>query len=81
MGAVSVVVSPSVIGNLVGAFRYMRDYPYSCWEQTLSVGVMASHYGSLRDYLPADFQLARRPPVCRKPFCMLPKAFRRQTAV
>ena len=56
VGAVSVVVSPSVIGNLVGAFRYMRDYPYSCWEQTLSVGVMASHYGSLRDYLPADFQ-------------------------
>ena len=55
VGTVSVVVSPSVIGNVVGAFRYMRDYPYRCWEQILSVGVMASHYGSLRDYLPADF--------------------------
>lgn len=54
-GAMSVVVSPSVIGNIAGAFRYMRDYPYRCWEQTLSVGVMASHYGSLRDYLPGDF--------------------------
>ena len=55
VGAVSVVVSPSVIGNVVGAFRYMRDYPYRCWEQILSVGVMAAHYKSLRDYLPADF--------------------------
>ena len=55
VGAVSVLVSPSAIGNVVGAFRYMRDYPYDCWEQILSVGVTASHYGSLHAYLPADF--------------------------
>ncbi len=43
-----------MIGNVDGAFRYMRDYPYWCWEQRLTKGVMASHYLHLRDYLPAD---------------------------
>ncbi|NIY18677.1 MAG: hypothetical protein GWM98_29385, partial [Nitrospinaceae bacterium] len=36
VGSVSVVLSPSVIGNVEGAFTYMRDYPYTCWEQRLS---------------------------------------------
>jgi uncharacterized protein YfaS (alpha-2-macroglobulin family) len=31
-GALSVTASPTVIGNLEGAFRYLRDYPYPCWE-------------------------------------------------
>jgi uncharacterized protein YfaS (alpha-2-macroglobulin family) len=53
-GDVGVVLAPSVIGNVDGAFRYMRDYPYMCWEQRLTKGVMASHYLRLRDYLPAD---------------------------
>ncbi|RKZ53265.1 MAG: large extracellular alpha-helical protein, partial [Candidatus Parabeggiatoa sp. nov. 3] len=34
-----------------GAFKYMRDYPYACWEQKLSKGTMASHYNNLRPYL------------------------------
>ncbi len=55
VGGVSVVTSPTVIGNIEGAFRKMRDYPYTCWEQVLSKGVIASHYLSLRDYLPNDF--------------------------
>ncbi|MBY0407731.1 MAG: hypothetical protein K2Q01_08560, partial [Rickettsiales bacterium] len=54
VGGVSVVVSPTVIGNAAGAFRYMRDYPYMCWEQKLSKAVMASHFIQLRDYLPED---------------------------
>lgn len=53
-GDVGVVLSPSVIANLSGAFRYMRDYPYTCWEQSITRGVMASHYNKLRAYLPAD---------------------------
>ena len=53
-GDVGVVLAPSVIGNVDGAFRYLRDYPYMCWEQRLTKGVMASHYLRLRDYLPAD---------------------------
>ncbi|MGQ4810509.1 hypothetical protein NKDENANG_03981 [Candidatus Entotheonellaceae bacterium PAL068K] len=55
VGRVSVVASPTVMGHVKGVFQYMRDYPYSCWEQILSQGVMASHYTNLRGYLPADF--------------------------
>ena len=49
-------LSPSVIGNVDGAFRYLRDYPYMCWEQRLTKGVMASHFTHLRDYLPPDLE-------------------------
>ena len=56
VGRVSVVLSPSVIGGVDGAFRYMRDYPYFCWEQKLTKGVMASHFAHLRDYLPDDME-------------------------
>jgi uncharacterized protein YfaS (alpha-2-macroglobulin family) len=55
VGSVSVVTSPTVIGNVEGAFRYMRDYPYICWEQILSKGVMAAHYQNLRGYIPEEF--------------------------
>lgn len=51
-GSLSVVASPTVIGNIAGAFTYVRDYPYLCWEQRLTKGVMASHYTNLRAYLP-----------------------------
>jgi len=54
VGRVSVSTSPTAMGNLEGAFRYMRDYPYSCWEQTLTRGVMAAHYVRLRAHLSAD---------------------------
>ncbi len=52
VGHVSMVVSPSVIGGVEGAFTYLRDYPYICWEQKLTKGVMASHFRSLKRYLP-----------------------------
>lgn len=55
VGSVGVVLSPSVIGALDGAFEYMRDYPYSCWEQKLSKGVMAAQYVALKEYLPKTF--------------------------
>ena len=51
LGKVSVTLSPTVIGNLEGPFRYMRDYDYPCWEQILSSGVMASHFAELQHYL------------------------------
>ncbi len=54
VGTVDVVLSPSVIGNVEGAFRYLRDYPYICWEQKLTKAVMASHYRNLKSYLPDD---------------------------
>jgi len=55
VGGLNVSVSPSVVGNIAGAFRYLRDYPYACWEQRLSKGLAASQYGRLKKYLPADF--------------------------
>ncbi|MGI9302377.1 MAG: alpha-2-macroglobulin family protein, partial [Gammaproteobacteria bacterium] len=48
-GEAGLVVSPSVIGNVEGAFTYMKDYPYTCWEQKLTRGTMASHYLDLKD--------------------------------
>ena len=56
VGNFSVVVSPTVIGNLEGAFAYLKDYPYECWEQMLTRGVMAGHFERLRAYLPAGFE-------------------------
>ncbi|MBW1799793.1 MAG: large extracellular alpha-helical protein, partial [Deltaproteobacteria bacterium] len=55
VGRVSVALSPSVIGNLEGAFRYIRNYPYICWEQILTKGVMASHFRNLKHYMSAEF--------------------------
>ncbi len=55
VGRVSVVLAPSVIGNLEGAFRYLRDYPYICWEQILTQGVMAAHYKALKSYISEEF--------------------------
>ncbi len=52
VGSVSVTLAPSVIGNVEGSFKYMMQYPYICWEQKLTKGVMASHYLSLKSYLP-----------------------------
>jgi uncharacterized protein YfaS (alpha-2-macroglobulin family) len=56
VGGLNVILATSVIGNIEGAFKYLRDYPYSCWEQKLTKGVMAAHYQQLKTYLPADFQ-------------------------
>ncbi|MDH5694597.1 MAG: large extracellular alpha-helical protein, partial [Gammaproteobacteria bacterium] len=51
VGEVSVTLSPTVIGNIDGAFEYVKDYPYFCWEQRLTKAVMASNNKILSDYL------------------------------
>ena len=56
VGRVAVAATPTVIGNLEGAFRYLRDYPYLCWEQILSKGVMAAHFRALSDWLPRELE-------------------------
>jgi uncharacterized protein YfaS (alpha-2-macroglobulin family) len=53
-GSVSVVLSPTVIGNLEGALGYVRDYAYDCWEQRLTRALLASDYLRLRDYFSPD---------------------------
>lgn len=43
--------APTVLGDLDGAFSYVRQYPYACWEQRLTKAVMAAHYLKLRPRL------------------------------
>jgi len=54
-GSIGAVLSASLLGGLEGAFTYMRDYPYECWEQKLSKAVMAAYSIELRRYLPQSF--------------------------
>ncbi len=56
VGGVSIVASASVIGNMDSAFKYLRDYPYLCWEQRITKAVMASRYLGLKSYVQKDFQ-------------------------
>ena len=56
VGAVAVTLAPTVLGNLDGAMRYVRDYPYLCWEQRLTKALMAANYLTLRGYLAADLE-------------------------
>jgi alpha-2-macroglobulin len=56
VGGITIHVSPTVLGNLEGAFLYLKDYPYTCWEQILTKGVMAGHYAPLKGYLPSHFK-------------------------
>ncbi|MGE3539955.1 MAG: alpha-2-macroglobulin [Candidatus Tectimicrobiota bacterium] len=51
IGHVSVEAAPTVLGGLDGVFTYIRDYPYICWEQKLTKGVIAAHYRHLLPYL------------------------------
>ena len=39
VGEFSVTLASSVLGNVDGAMRYVRDYPYLCWEQRLTKAV------------------------------------------
>ncbi|OQW99024.1 MAG: hypothetical protein BWK74_03170, partial [Desulfobacteraceae bacterium A6] len=55
VGDISVALSPTLIGDLEGAFRFMKEYPYECWEQKLARAVMAANFQSLKNYLAADF--------------------------
>lgn len=63
VGQMSAILSASVIGNVEGAFRYMRDYPYSCWEQRLTKGVMANSYLKLKDYVDSQLKWPEAPQV------------------
>ena len=64
-GSVGVVLTSSLIGNLEGVFSFMRDYPYQCWEQKLSKGVMAAHAKTLKRYLPKSFEWQNTEEVVR----------------
>ncbi|AXQ29104.1 large extracellular alpha-helical protein [Solimonas sp. K1W22B-7] len=50
-GELKFTFAPTVLGDLDGAFGYVRQYPYACWEQRLTKAVMAAHYLKLRPRL------------------------------
>ncbi|WP_052045857.1 Ig-like domain-containing alpha-2-macroglobulin family protein [Candidatus Paracaedibacter symbiosus] len=51
IGGVKIALSPSLISNISGIFTYMKNYPYSCWEQKISRAVIAASYPDLKRYL------------------------------
>jgi len=55
VGQLDVVLSPTVLSSIEGAFRYMRDYPYTCWEQKLTKALSADNYQRLKEYVSKDF--------------------------
>lgn len=55
-GEIAIRLSPSRIPAVEGALRYLRDYPYSCWEQRLSRAMGAGLYLSLMDFFPEEFR-------------------------
>ncbi len=51
----SVTLAPTVLGNLDGAFRYVTQYPYLCWEQRLDKALMVASSKTLKPWLkPSD---------------------------
>jgi uncharacterized protein YfaS (alpha-2-macroglobulin family) len=56
VGEITVQLAPTVLGDLQGAYEYLKNYPYTCWEQILTKGVMAGHYRELKGYLPSAFK-------------------------
>lgn len=53
--ALSVTLSPTALGNLDGAYRYVTQYPYLCWEQRLAKALMYASTKTLKPWLkPAD---------------------------
>lgn len=54
-GRVAITASPTIIGSLEGAFEFMRDYPYTCWEQQITRAVMAAWYQTLKPYVAGTF--------------------------
>lgn len=65
-GDLSVILSPTVVTDVAGAFRYIADYPFFCWEQRITKAVMAANYAALGKYLPADLTWKDAPSVLKE---------------
>lgn len=50
-GSLTVNLSPTMISDLTGSFTYMKNYPYTCWEQKLSRAVVASTFSKLQPFM------------------------------
>lgn len=58
-------LSPTILGNIAGAFAYLKEYPYGCWEQRLSRGLMAALFSPLAPYLRGTFDWPESEAVVR----------------
>lgn len=47
-GSLELSVSPTALGGMEKVIEYMRDYPYSCWEQKISRALSAALYLKLK---------------------------------
>ena len=53
-GTLRLQLTPTLLDQLDMAFRYLKDYPYACWEQQLTRSVMAALYTRLESHLSHD---------------------------
>jgi uncharacterized protein YfaS (alpha-2-macroglobulin family) len=60
-GSLAVTLSPTVVTDVAGAFRYIAEYPFLCWEQRITKGVMAANFAALRKYLPESLTWEKAP--------------------
>jgi hypothetical protein len=60
-GSLAVTLSPTVVTDVAGAFRYIAEYPFLCWEQRITKGVMAANFAALRKYLPESLTWDKAP--------------------
>lgn len=56
VGNVEITLSPSAIGNIQGAFDYVKTYPHDGLEQILSKAFMAVQYIKLQQYFARNFK-------------------------
>lgn len=66
VGGLSTTLSPTMLNNIEGSFVYMRDYPYSCWEQRLSKAAMFAYYKKLKPYLSDDLKWEEKEDLTQK---------------
>ena len=50
IGGLEVTGTTTLLGQLEDGFRYLKDYPYQCWEQKISKAVGAAQFIKLNHY-------------------------------
>ncbi|MCW7752878.1 MG2 domain-containing protein [Desulfobotulus sp. H1] len=56
VGGIGIRLSPSLLSAVEAPLLFLKDYPYTCWEQQLSKAMGAALYLSMMDYLPDELQ-------------------------
>ena len=45
---IEIAVDQTILQNISGIFDYMSTYPYSCWEQKISITLAAAYYKAMK---------------------------------